>query len=213
MDRTSQAVRPSGRPAGFQRRWRHLLFLHWEVPMDALGARAPEAGSTSTPSRARPTSVWCLSRCSTSRRAGRRASPGSPTSTSSMSGPMFTSAARTRRSGSSASRPRARSPSSPRAPDGICPTTAPRWSSTSARRRSAMPRAASGPARSPPSFNAAIESAIPCPTRFRGRSNTSSPSAICSSPKAEMGRSRSDRSIITLMFSAKRTSTSSSNRW
>jgi uncharacterized protein YqjF (DUF2071 family) len=30
MDRTSQAIRPEGRPAGFQR-WRKLLFLHWEV--------------------------------------------------------------------------------------------------------------------------------------------------------------------------------------
>jgi uncharacterized protein len=35
MDRLSPAVRPEDRPAGFQR-WRHLLFLHWEVPAAAL---------------------------------------------------------------------------------------------------------------------------------------------------------------------------------
>jgi uncharacterized protein len=31
MDRLAQAVRPDGGPRGFQR-WRHLLFLHWELP-------------------------------------------------------------------------------------------------------------------------------------------------------------------------------------
>jgi uncharacterized protein YqjF (DUF2071 family) len=40
MDRTSQAIRPDGRPAGFQR-WRHLLFLHWEVDVAALRAVLP----------------------------------------------------------------------------------------------------------------------------------------------------------------------------
>jgi uncharacterized protein len=40
MDRTSQALRPTGRPAGFQR-WRTLLFLHWEVPADAIARLLP----------------------------------------------------------------------------------------------------------------------------------------------------------------------------
>jgi len=40
MDRTSQAQRPSDRPAGFQR-WRHLLFLHWEVEADAIQKTLP----------------------------------------------------------------------------------------------------------------------------------------------------------------------------
>jgi len=40
MDRLAPAQRPSDRPAGFQR-WRHLLFLHWEVPADALQALVP----------------------------------------------------------------------------------------------------------------------------------------------------------------------------
>lgn len=41
MDRTSQAERPADRPAGFQR-WRHLLFLHWELPVDAIAALIPK---------------------------------------------------------------------------------------------------------------------------------------------------------------------------
>jgi uncharacterized protein YqjF (DUF2071 family) len=40
MDRLAPTQRPSGRPAGFQR-WRHLLFLHWEVPVAALSALIP----------------------------------------------------------------------------------------------------------------------------------------------------------------------------
>ncbi|HVY45842.1 MAG TPA: DUF2071 domain-containing protein [Minicystis sp.] len=40
MDRTSQSRRPEGRPAGFQR-WRTLLFLHWEVPVDAVARLLP----------------------------------------------------------------------------------------------------------------------------------------------------------------------------
>ena len=40
MDRVSQAVRPDGRPAGFQR-WRHLLFLHWEVPAETIQKGLP----------------------------------------------------------------------------------------------------------------------------------------------------------------------------
>jgi hypothetical protein len=40
MDRLAQAGRPDGRPAGFQR-WRTLLFLHWEVPAEALAALLP----------------------------------------------------------------------------------------------------------------------------------------------------------------------------
>lgn len=47
MDRISQAVRPEGRPAGFQR-WRHLIFLHWEVPEEALRPLLPEALSIDT---------------------------------------------------------------------------------------------------------------------------------------------------------------------
>jgi uncharacterized protein YqjF (DUF2071 family) len=40
MDRVSQAVRPDGRPQGFQR-WRHLLFLHWEVPAEIIQRGLP----------------------------------------------------------------------------------------------------------------------------------------------------------------------------
>jgi uncharacterized protein YqjF (DUF2071 family) len=40
MDRLAPAQRPADRPAGFQR-WRHLLFLHWEVPVDALQKHVP----------------------------------------------------------------------------------------------------------------------------------------------------------------------------
>lgn len=40
IDRLSPAERPAGRPAGFQR-WRDLLFLHWEVPVDALERLLP----------------------------------------------------------------------------------------------------------------------------------------------------------------------------
>ena len=42
MDRLAPAQRPADRPAGFQR-WRNLLFLHWEVPVDALQALVPPA--------------------------------------------------------------------------------------------------------------------------------------------------------------------------
>src|SRR5262245_44141643 len=41
MDRLTQAERPADRPVGFQR-WRHLLFLHWEVPADAIARVLPE---------------------------------------------------------------------------------------------------------------------------------------------------------------------------
>ena len=40
IDRVSPAERPRGRPAGFQR-WRDLLFLHWEVPIEALERLLP----------------------------------------------------------------------------------------------------------------------------------------------------------------------------
>jgi uncharacterized protein YqjF (DUF2071 family) len=40
IDRLSPAVRPAGRPAGFQR-WRKLLFVHWEVDPDAVQATLP----------------------------------------------------------------------------------------------------------------------------------------------------------------------------
>lgn len=40
IDRLSPAERPAGRPSGFQR-WRELLFLHWEVPADALAKLLP----------------------------------------------------------------------------------------------------------------------------------------------------------------------------
>ncbi|WP_242516104.1 YqjF family protein [Sorangium cellulosum] len=40
MDRLAPMLRPSGRPAGFQR-WRDLLFLHWETPLAALRAVVP----------------------------------------------------------------------------------------------------------------------------------------------------------------------------
>ncbi len=41
MDRLAPTQRPAtGRPAGFQR-WRNLLFLHWQLPPDALQAKLP----------------------------------------------------------------------------------------------------------------------------------------------------------------------------
>lgn len=47
MDRISPTERPPGRPAGSQR-WRHLLFLHWEVSAEALRPLLPEALSIDT---------------------------------------------------------------------------------------------------------------------------------------------------------------------
>ncbi|MEZ4293758.1 MAG: DUF2071 domain-containing protein [Polyangiaceae bacterium] len=41
IDRIAPTERPTGRPQGFQR-WRTLLFLHWEVPIDALRPLLPE---------------------------------------------------------------------------------------------------------------------------------------------------------------------------
>jgi uncharacterized protein len=40
MDRLAPRERPSCRPAGFQR-WRHLLFLHWEMGAEALRPLLP----------------------------------------------------------------------------------------------------------------------------------------------------------------------------
>lgn len=40
IDRISPTLRPKGRASGFQR-WRELLFLHWEVPAEALAALLP----------------------------------------------------------------------------------------------------------------------------------------------------------------------------
>lgn len=40
IDRLSPIARPPGRPSGFQR-WRELLFLHWEVPIDELQKLLP----------------------------------------------------------------------------------------------------------------------------------------------------------------------------
>lgn len=40
MDRVEPTSRPAGRPAGFQR-WRSLLFLHWEVPAQAVAELIP----------------------------------------------------------------------------------------------------------------------------------------------------------------------------
>jgi len=42
IDRISPTLRPRDRPAGFQR-WRHLLFLHWQVPIEALRPLLPAA--------------------------------------------------------------------------------------------------------------------------------------------------------------------------
>src|SRR4029079_6984491 len=47
MDRIAPTVRPDDRPAGFQR-WRTLLFLHWEVPAEAIAALIPEGLSVDT---------------------------------------------------------------------------------------------------------------------------------------------------------------------
>lgn len=40
IDRMSPTERPDGRASGFQR-WRELLFLHWEVPVEALTELLP----------------------------------------------------------------------------------------------------------------------------------------------------------------------------
>jgi hypothetical protein len=40
VDRLAPAGRPDGRPTGFQR-WRSLLFLHWELPVDTVAALLP----------------------------------------------------------------------------------------------------------------------------------------------------------------------------
>jgi uncharacterized protein YqjF (DUF2071 family) len=42
MDRLAPLRRPEGSPAGLQK-WRHLLFVHWEVPVAALRPLVPEA--------------------------------------------------------------------------------------------------------------------------------------------------------------------------
>ncbi|MBK8258647.1 MAG: DUF2071 domain-containing protein [Polyangiaceae bacterium] len=47
IDRIAPTQRPEGRPQGFQR-WRNLLFLHWEVPVEALRPLIPEALSIDT---------------------------------------------------------------------------------------------------------------------------------------------------------------------
>lgn len=47
IDRVSPTARPMNRPVGFQR-WRHLLFLHWEVPVDALRPLVPAELSIDT---------------------------------------------------------------------------------------------------------------------------------------------------------------------
>jgi len=47
MDRIAPTHRPGGRPAGFQR-WRNLLFLHWEVPADAVAKLLPRGLSVDT---------------------------------------------------------------------------------------------------------------------------------------------------------------------
>ena len=47
MDRIAPTQRPAGRPAGFQR-WRNLLFLHWEVPAEAVAKLLPAPLSVDT---------------------------------------------------------------------------------------------------------------------------------------------------------------------
>ncbi|MEZ4369358.1 MAG: DUF2071 domain-containing protein [Polyangiaceae bacterium] len=42
IDRISQTHRPSGKPRGYQR-WRHLLFVHWRVPVAELRRLVPES--------------------------------------------------------------------------------------------------------------------------------------------------------------------------
>lgn len=42
MDRISQTRRPAGKPRGYQR-WRHLLFVHWRVPVSELRRVVPES--------------------------------------------------------------------------------------------------------------------------------------------------------------------------
>lgn len=41
IDRLEPTRRPAGRPSGFQE-WRHLLFLHWAVPIENLRRLVPE---------------------------------------------------------------------------------------------------------------------------------------------------------------------------
>jgi uncharacterized protein len=47
MDRQKPSVRPPGKPAGYHE-WRTLLFLHWEVPVEALRPLIPERLSIDT---------------------------------------------------------------------------------------------------------------------------------------------------------------------
>ncbi len=47
MDRLAPSQRPDDCPAGFQR-WRSLVFLHWEVPADAVAALLPEGLAVDT---------------------------------------------------------------------------------------------------------------------------------------------------------------------
>jgi len=41
IDRTGPTRRPDQRVAGYQK-WRHLLFLHWQIPVDILRPMVPE---------------------------------------------------------------------------------------------------------------------------------------------------------------------------
>ena len=47
MDRADPGRRPEGSPAGLQK-WRNLLFVHWEVPVQALRAHVPPRLSLDT---------------------------------------------------------------------------------------------------------------------------------------------------------------------
>jgi hypothetical protein len=47
IDRLAPTERPPGRPAGFQR-WRTLLFLHWEVPAEAIARLLPPSLTVDT---------------------------------------------------------------------------------------------------------------------------------------------------------------------
>lgn len=42
IDRVSQTRRPQGKPRGYQR-WRHLLFVHWRVPLAELRRVVPQS--------------------------------------------------------------------------------------------------------------------------------------------------------------------------
>ena len=108
-DRVALARRPPGRPV-MRQEWDHLLFLHWEVPAEAIAPLLPGGAGGRHLRGGGRMSAWSRSRCGGSGRSGCRASRGSRTSTRPTSGPMSGPGAGIPASGSSASTRPATSP-------------------------------------------------------------------------------------------------------